>query len=194
MGSVGVRGQGAVWGIASNIQLQGKYKWPQYGITQVNLQNENASKIPSLIQSLKKCALINKNTSTQSGALEQIILLCVNSRLFLWRRVGLCSVEWREWPLMNVAPGINEKKQGTCHGEVSWHHGNDTAAPIFVCTYSDYMWGPVMSYKWFYEIALNAIVYASLFTFSMVFHYFPVYHASFQFDSRFHHQGVSLLT
>lgn len=40
---------------------------------------------------------------------------------------------------MNVAGGINEKKQGTCHGEVSWHHGNDTAAPIFVGTYSDYM-------------------------------------------------------
>lgn len=40
---------------------------------------------------------------------------------------------------MNVAPGINEKKQGTCHGEVSRHHGNGTAAPIFVCTYSDYM-------------------------------------------------------
>lgn len=28
---------------------------------------------------------------------------------------------------MNVAPGINEKMQGTCHGEVSWHHGNGTA-------------------------------------------------------------------
>lgn len=145
-------------------------------------------------RSAVKCALINENRSTQSGALGQIILLCVNSRLFLWRRVGLCSVEWREWPLMNVAPGINEKKQGTCHGEVSWHHGNDTAAPIFVCTYSDYMWGPVKSHKWFYEIALNAIVYASLFTFSMVFHCFPAYHASFKFDSRFHHQGVSLLT
>lgn len=146
--------------------------------------------------STEKCAPINKNRSTHNGELLflQIILLCVSSRLFLWRRVGLCSVEWREWPLMNVAPGINEKKQGTCHGEVSWHHGNGTAAPIFVCTYSDYMWGPVMSYKWFYEIVLNAIVYASLFTFSLVFCCFPVYHASFKFDSRFHHQGVRLLT
>lgn len=40
---------------------------------------------------------------------------------------------------MNVAEGINEKKQGTCHGDVFWHQDDDTAAPILVSTYSDYM-------------------------------------------------------
>lgn len=40
---------------------------------------------------------------------------------------------------MNVALRINEKKQETCHGEVSWHHGEDTSAPIPVSIYSDYM-------------------------------------------------------
>lgn len=53
-----------------------------------------------------------------------------------------------------------------------------------------------MCYKWFYEIALNAIVYASLFTSSLVFHCFCVacpQHASFKSHFRFHHQGVSMV-
>jgi len=76
-----------------------------------------------------------------------------------------------DWPLMNVAQGINEKKQGTCHEEVLWHRDDDTAVPIFFSTYSDYIWAPVMCYKWFYEIVLNAIVYASIFASSLVQHY-----------------------
>lgn len=36
--------------------------------------------------------------------------------------------------------------------------------PLPIATYSDYMWDPVMCYKCFYEIVLNTIVYASLFT------------------------------
>lgn len=51
-----------------------------------------------------------------------------------------------------------------------------------------------MYYKWFYEIVLNAIVYASFFTSSLVVHCFSVLHASLKSDSRFHHQGVSLFS